>query len=362
MPSEAGYAGLLRELVRRLPLELGNYPYVTARVRAKKALLLSRDTYGRLLQMSIAGIARFLGEGQYGEEMVALGTRYRGVDLIEMATRDNLAKVFTQVIGFSEGPLREMVARFLDRWDVWNVKTILRGKLYGASAAEILEDVIPAGTFSKAFLERLVALEDLEDIVEALQDTPYGPPLVGLPASLAAVPSLAPFEDVLDRAYYENLLAAVPPAAPAMKLFHNFIRVEIDVVNVKTLLRVRGLEEVHGRPLFIRNGRTFSVDALREMARLELPDLVERLRKAPFGPEVEPHLGRDPPRLDLGIRAMERWHLNAAARGSNLYPLSVIPVLDFLIAKTKEVENLRIVARGKAAGLEVERIRELLVV
>jgi V/A-type H+-transporting ATPase subunit C len=361
MALREAYRGLFRRLRDKIPIELGNYPYVTARVKAKKALLLPRDTYEKMLQMSIPEIARLLGEGEYKEEIVALGTRYTGVDLVEMATRNNLARVFTQIIEFSEGPLKEMIARFLDRWDVWNIKTILRGKFYGASQEEIVEDIIPAGSFSREFLERLVMMDTVDEIVEALEGTIYGQALLGLPATLEGARTLAPYEDVLDRVYYEYLLEAVPPSSEPTKLFHSFVRMEIDVVNVKTLLRFRGIEEIMERQIFIKRGLHFSMDELRGMVRLELPELRQRLSKEPFYADLAPYLEEGEERLSLGIRAMEKWLLSQAARGANLHPLSVLPVLDYIIAKTKEVENLRIIARGKARGLNVDLIREMLV-
>lgn len=357
-----GYRSLLRRARSRLPVEWGNFPYVTARVKAKKALLLPKDAYPKLLQMSIPEIARSLGEGQYKEEVVSLASRYDGVDLVERATRANLARIFSQIIGFSEGRLREMIARFLDRWDVWNVKTILRGRFYGAAEEEIAEDLMPAGTLSRAFLENLVTMEEVSHIVEALADTPYGPVLVGLPAGLEDVRSLAPYEDLLDRVYYEALLDAVPPAPEPQRLFHNFVRMEIDVVNTKTLLRIRGLEEVAERGVFIRGGLTFSAQEMRDLVHLELPALVERLRRAPFHEDLAPHLQEGEVRLAQGTRALEKWLLAQAATGANLHPLSVLPVLDYLVAKTREVENLRIIARGKAHGLERDVIKDMLVV
>jgi V/A-type H+-transporting ATPase subunit C len=362
MAVRKAYRSLFRRIRDRIPLELGNYPYVTARVKAKKALLLPTDTYEKMLQMSIPEIARLLGEGEYREEIVALGTRYSGVDLVEMATRNNLAKVFTQIIEFSEGHLREMIARFLDRWDVWNIKTILRGKFYGASPEEIMEDIIPAGSFSREFLERLVMTETVDEILEALEGTIYGQTLLGLPATLEEARTLAPYEDILDRVYYEYLLEVVPPSSEPTRLFHNFVRMEIDVVNVKTLLRVRGMEDIVERQIFVRNGLRFSADELREMVRLELPALLQRLSKAPFYADLAPYLQEGEERLSLGIRAMEKWLLGQAAKGANLHPLSVLPVLDYIVAKTKEVENLRIIARGKASGLSVDLIREMLVI
>ena len=43
----------------------GNYAYVTARVRAKKNLLVSPDQYPKLLARDASEIARTLQEGQY---------------------------------------------------------------------------------------------------------------------------------------------------------------------------------------------------------------------------------------------------------------------------------------------------------
>ncbi len=343
-------------------MEWGNYPYVTARVKAKKALLLPKDAYAKLLQMSIPEIARFLGEGQYKEEMVTLGARYDGVELLERATRSNLSRIFTQIIEFSEGRLREMVARFLDRWDVWNIKTILRGRFYGALEEEIVENLLPAGSLSRRFLESLVAMEEVSDVVNALAETLYGPVLVGLPTGLEEVRSMGPYEDLLDKVYYETLLAAVPPTPEPQRLFHNFVRMEIDVVNTKTLLRIRGLEEVAKRGIFIRGGLTFTAEEMREMVSMELPTLLDRLRRAPFYEELAPHLQEEELRLVQGTRAMERWLLSQAAKGANLHPLSILPVLDYLVAKTREVENLGIIARGKAHGLARNVIKDMLVV
>ncbi|MFQ6059692.1 MAG: V-type ATPase subunit [Thermoplasmata archaeon] len=164
---------ILDRIRSTIPVETGNYPYVCARVKAKKRLLLGPDVYARFLQMDISGIARSIGEGQYAEEILNLGTKYSGADLIEMATRNNLAKVFTQILEFSEGHLRTMISRYLDRWDVWNIKSILRGKFCDATKEEIFETLIPAGSFTVGFLESLLEKETVDEIVEGLKGTIY---------------------------------------------------------------------------------------------------------------------------------------------------------------------------------------------
>ncbi|HSA35426.1 MAG TPA: V-type ATPase subunit, partial [Methanomassiliicoccales archaeon] len=87
----------------------GNYSYVTARVKAKKSLLISKDNYPKLLLMDLNEIGRFLGETQYKVEMTELATKYDGVNLIELGTSKNLARVFTDILEYSKGDLREML-------------------------------------------------------------------------------------------------------------------------------------------------------------------------------------------------------------------------------------------------------------
>ncbi|HOK28519.1 MAG TPA: hypothetical protein PLI21_05795, partial [Methanomassiliicoccaceae archaeon] len=50
----------------------GNYPYATARVKAKKSHLLTQDNYPKLLMMDLNEISRFMGETQNKTEMAEL--------------------------------------------------------------------------------------------------------------------------------------------------------------------------------------------------------------------------------------------------------------------------------------------------
>lgn len=353
-----------RELVLdRIPYESGNYPYVTARVKAKKAYLYPSDTYAKLLQMEIPQIARFLGEGVYKEEIVALGARVRGVDLIERATADNLAKVFTQIIEMSEGGLREMVALYLGRWDVSNIKTILRGKLYGATAAEILEDLVAAGSLDASFLQALVGKETVEEVFAALEGTIYAEARRQMGEPFDPAKHLAGYEDALSHVYYRRLLASIRPSTDASRLFLEFMRREIDILNLKTLLRVWKAKATFDRPIFLDGGIELKPEALRGMVTLDANALLGRLTRTSLYEDAGAALREMEAKGVASVeRILEKVHLKSASRYSHIHPLSVLPVLDFLASKTREVENLRIVARGKEHGLPTDAIRELLVI
>jgi V/A-type H+-transporting ATPase subunit C len=65
--------------------------------------------------------------------------------------------------------------------------------------------------------------------------------------------------------------------------------------------------------------------------------------------------------LNEVLRSLEKHVLKEASRYANLHPLSILPVLDFMIAKKNEVDNIRIIARGKESDLENTVIKNLLV-
>ena len=60
-------------------------------------------------------------------------------------------------------------------------------------------------------------------------------------------------------------------------------------------------------------------------------------------------------------RALEAALLEYSSKLSNRYPLSVCPVISYILAKEREVRNVRAIARGREAGLPVEEIEEELV-
>ena len=356
-------ARYIRRFTRWIPIESGNYPYVTARVRAKKAALLSADTYERMLQMEIPQIARVLGEGAYKAEILALATKTTGVDLIELATSRNLAAVFTQIIGFSEGELRQMIAWYLDRFDVQNVKTIVRGKLFGASAAEIQEDIVAAGSMRESLLFSLIELPTLDDVFDRLEGTIYAQALEGPGKKPSEIQKWNEWEDRVTKLYYANVLAVVPERTEGTRLMREFVRREIDIVNLKTLLRLWASKATLPYDAFIDGGLELPKDDLAEMLTLDANGLTARLREYLLTEELSTRL-KDLQALGVGqlVRSDEKIHLLEAGRYAHVHPLSVLPILDYIVHKDREVQNLRIIARGKESALPSDVIRDLLVV
>jgi len=339
---------------------------VTARVKAKKSLLISKDNYPKLMLMDLNEIGRFLGETQYQVEMTELATRYDGVNLIELGTSKNLARVFTDILNYSKGDLRNMLERYLLRWDIWNIKTVLRGKYYGASTEDILEDIVAAGKYAEGFINVLISLEDVEAVLKELKNKEGLVIPDEIVKEYQETKTLAPIEDYLDRLYYDEVLACVKCRGKAERLFKQFLRKEVDVTNLMTLLKLKkeGLSPEHPEKYFIDGGEELQIKTLVELSKAESMDrLASGLTKFSFYADIKDALEehKQTGSLSLVSLAMQRHLLRSSEKFSHIYPLSVLPIMDYMLRKKQEVDNIRIIARCKESDLGPDQIKKLLV-
>ncbi|HVM45612.1 MAG TPA: V-type ATPase subunit, partial [Candidatus Thermoplasmatota archaeon] len=308
----------------------GNYAYVTARVRAKKTQLLGADQYPKLLARDASDIARTLQEGVYKAEIDELAARYRGAELVERATRLNLGRTYAQILGFATGQLQATIAAYLGRYDVYNVKTVLRGKFSRASPEDILDETVPAGSLAPR-LPELARLERIDDVVAALRGTPFHRVLVEHTEG-RQLANLIEVENALDREYYALLLAVTEERGAAGRAFVGWIRNEIDVLNLKTLFRLRFAGVTDWEPYFLPGGIDVSREAAGRIVRGTDDEVVAEVGQLDVAAEVV-----DATRASLAAgnlsavaTALEKELIRDAANFSHRAPLSVLPVVDFI--------------------------------
>ncbi|MFB6120066.1 MAG: V-type ATP synthase subunit C [Halobacteriaceae archaeon] len=345
--------------------EAANYEYVTARVRHRRASLFAPEDYRKLLRMGPGEIARFMEETEYEDEINALGSRHSGVDLVEYALNRNLARHFDDLLRWSQGELYARIARYLRKFDAWNVKTVLRGIYSGAEPETIEDDLIRAGELGDQLLDRLTQVQDVEEAVELLDGTLFGDSLADAFEDYEDSGLLVPLENAVDRAYYEGLLEGVEDhtADRATQLYVEFLEAEIDFRNVRNALRLaRSGADIDPAEYYIEGGQLFDAADLQRLAGNE-DELVEYLRDSTYGDELSAPLDdlAEAESLTSFERALEEALLEYSEHLSYQFPLSVCPVLAFVLAKEREVDNVRAIARGREAGLSEDEIEDELV-
>lgn len=336
-----------------------NYAYTIPRVRAMKSKLLPKETYPRLMNMSIDEITRFIGESGYKEDVDELALKYEGVDLIEHALNRNLSVTFRKLLNISDGEVNFLIAEYLKEYDIWNIKTILRGKYCRASTEEILEALVAGGTLTYTFLSGLAGKET-EDVISAFEGTEYYPILKSYNGT-----NLSDIENQLDKLYYAGLFAVAGGSkSKDRKLFAKFIRAGIDIKNLMILFRLKkaGITDPQMMNLMIDGGLEIEQKDIQRLMPLPFEEFIEELDKYSYWKEISDVVSPGMQSLiDVETR-LKKYRLKSAASFSHVYPLSIVPIMDYMLTKQNEVNNLRIIVRGKEANLSDEIIREQLVI
>jgi V/A-type H+/Na+-transporting ATPase subunit C len=343
----------------------GNYPYVCARVRAKRASLLPTDVYRKLLLMDTHQITRFLGESPYKKEITELGLQAIGFQLIDLALNKNIAEVYQQILGYSDGDLRTLLSAYLQREDIWNIKTILRGKSYNAKPEEIMKAIRSSGKYPEEYWHSIIQQsKTVAEAIELFKGNQYYDTINTFKDDWGPHPNIC--ENRLEQAYYQTLLSSIPARSEPNRLFLEFIQEEIDIVNIKTLLMTKyeSVEPATIASMILAGGNIPEKTMQRMINAVDFKQFLEELPTIPEFQTIREEIGSIERTNSLGhlIRVLEKNHLTKATKKSYLHPLSVLPILDYFIRKRIEVENLRILARAKEKGLPEETIKELLVI
>ena len=340
------------------------YIYVCTRMRVRKAKLIPREEYQRMLNMGLSEITRIIGESEYKQEIDELGTTFKGIDLIEVALSWNLAKEYQKIQEITPGNLKQFTQAYLRRWDIQNVLTILRGRMQGAKTGKIKEILVPAGSLDTTALDRLLGEENPERVIEALKGHHMYPVLAREFPYAKESGSFSRMENELFKQFYSEIIAEAESGIKGGNQFLDFIRLDIDVKNLKTLFRLRAdAFQEDAREMHIPGGALsateFSnlnlikdqgefIDTLKGLYRQKsLLSLLDEIREEKTIRDAEIRLTR------VQLEQMERM--------SKRNPISIHPILVYLEKKKYEVFNLRALARGKESKLPSEKIVDYLV-
>jgi V/A-type H+-transporting ATPase subunit C len=319
-----------------------------ARVSAKRAKLLDRNDYDELLKMQPNQIAKRLEEGEYRDEIDQLGTRYEGVELVELALNQNLSNTMQHLTSIAPKTLQRVMTTYLRRYDIMTLKRLLRWKK-GNEKNSIRDLLVPVSGYSIEELEEL-GEKTFEEIVGSIQfdsDVDYQEHLEG-------AETLPEIEQALDKAYYRELrhLAKQVRSTP----FSQFIQDELEHENLRTALRLKKYDfdrsEIENN--MVNGPATGLVNDVIDANSLE-----EAIKAVNDSGRVENRQER----LEDLEHELENQRLRSATRMLHTKPLSETSILGYLIAKVIEVRNLRMLIRAKETQIQnPETIRKNLVI
>ncbi|MDO8740495.1 MAG: ATP synthase A1 subunit C [Candidatus Woesearchaeota archaeon] len=346
-------------------IRLGSYPYTYVRVVVMRALLLKKEDYHKLMKMELDEIARFLEDTNYKSEINALAAKYSEADLLEHALNKSLVNTLAKLKRISPNELDLLINAYLKRNDIFNIKTILRGKYVKAGEDEIGALLLPTGSLSYTQLINLMKLATIEDVLKNAGMIPFDE-LKEAVESYKNENTLAMIEAALDRSYYNELLQFTKRLSRQEKLFREFIEGEIEILNIMTILRLKreNLDSNSIKKYLFFSGKKDKDSELMKLLNAEdLDELLKLLEKKQYGAIIKDGLkilNEKGTIIDLEI-GLYKFLLKKSMLLQHQHPLSVDVILGYMFAKEIEVRNLKTIIKGKQLNMDETFIENQLV-
>jgi ATP synthase A1 C subunit len=347
------------------------YAYIGARIRGKKASLLTRQDYAKLLVGNIESLYKLLQETPYGDEISKVSPSDFNSSTFEIAAKKIFLETVEDILDDSPPSQKEIISQVLKKFEASNIKTLLRSKFVKMATEEALRYIAPVGTFDSGRCKSLYeAAETVEDLVGLLSDSEYGKILADSMGERVRWGGTLPLESALDKYAYGNLWSSVNQLKGvakriAIELFGN----EIDISNLKTIARCvsLGLSGPDTMRYIIPIYFNLSEKIVEESASsTDVEEGLEKLAVGPYRDVITSSLrefrsSRSLATLEISL---DRFLLGLNEKLLLRYPSSfhLGLALVFLNLKWNELRNLRTLIKGVEEGLPSDRIQAFLIV
>jgi V/A-type H+-transporting ATPase subunit C len=354
---------------------MSDYAYSNARIRAMQGRLLGRPQYESLLhQETLEGLVETLKTSPYARTLEHTVTGFQPPQLsqmivrIEETLRRDLAQNLSTVRRFFSNRARARLDALFLRWDVYNLKTVLRGKRAAAPVEDIVATAFPVGILDDiavAELARVPTMQAVADLLETWRLPLAGPVRTGL-NQLGETDSLQPLESELDRFAVMHTFRLVADGDDNDQTVLGYLRFLVDKTNLLTALRYLAersvLSRIEAGRHFLKGGGRFTRSDYEAVAGArDLRDGFARLAATPYGWLTDAFADKDTIALPFVERRLDRAAMHKAVGLSRPDPLGIGLAISYIEQKTNEVRNIRMILRGKALGMQNEQIEEWLI-
>ncbi len=331
------------------------YAYLHGRTSVMAARLFSAPQFESLIQLplgqegevlQVAGITKF----QPGETTISPRSREQRLITILL---DELV-ILTRAVSGGE---RDFFIYWAYRFELSNLKTLLRGKLSGQDAATIREEFVDMGPFARMPIEELLRTEDVAELLRQLEGTPFAD--IARQARRIFEERHEPFslDAVIDRQYFSGLAKrARGIRGGASGRLRALIGSIIDRLNLLWLLRYRfayGLSPAETYYLLIPSTYRLSSRDLQALSQLgSFEEVIAHLPR-PFSEWLA---GAPSTTQVTYILERESWRLAESVLRRSAFNLA--RAFAYLILRERDLRRVRAVIKGKRLKIASELIRD----
>lgn len=337
--------------------------YVVVRVHARMPDLLSEKEMIELAQSeNIHELLNKLKETTYDEIKLETEERVRAPIILERIFYNKFMQRIQQIVKLTPTKMGGFLRVYYDtRFEITNIKRILRGKFSGVPEQEIKLNLIPMQPYMAPNHEKLVEIETLEEVVKALSNTPYSSLNERL-RIYQELDSLWPLELALNSIYAETILQSVRVLPKtAKRSIERIVRLETDVENILFAIKQReqsGNQMEQFQEIFPVTFR-ISTNQLTEIASTSNIHHTLISLQEPYREIISPILTGDAALVRTALRK-NKYEIAKSAKASDEFGFNMI--FAYLIYCELEKDNLVGLVWGKAQELSSEELLKYVVI
>lgn len=343
-------------------LKVKKYSFINAKIRGMKSHLFGEDKYRQLMGTTqLDAFVKALMETGYSDELLEININETEITDVTKALDKNLIAAYETILKFFNYRNESaFIAYLVSRFEVENLKVIIRGKFKGLSAILINDSMISIDGLSKIDYDRLINSKDIEEFVSSLGNTRYGSSLKQALPLFMKEKRTALLERPLEESYYLSMFEALKSLTKNDSgIIKRYLGTVVDCFNIMVILRHRIYYNVPTevvRSMIIPMRFRLTIDDAKSLSQATEENYRELFEKTYYGKEVEEYV--DLPGLEMELNGIMADAAHKALSGS---PFNIGTIIGFLALKELEVSNLKCIAEGKRHHLAEGEIKESLV-
>jgi len=343
-----------------------SYEYLNPRVRYLKAKLLGPEQFAQLLELkSLDEFINYLAETDYAQDIEKSSVEYSGYPLVEDALIRHAQRLLSHLYEIAIGEAKTLIRILLERFEVFNLKTILRGFHIGTEPEETQRSLLPTILYPTAFYMELLKRDGIAGVIDYLLavGNRFYKPLSKAYPEYEASGKLALLELALDSFYFHSSRRTLQDmASESAAEVRRMLGTEVDILNLVYALRVieAGVESEEKYRYILPGGERLSEELVRSL--LGSPDKSSFMHKLSetYYHKALGELGEEITANELQERLENFLYLeNCRFDPGRLFDIHLSAV--FIWRLNVEVTNLRVIASGLWRGASRRAVQERLI-
>jgi len=332
------------------------YAYPNAKIRAMKGLLLSEETFQALLQtQTFEDMVHVLQTTSYAEAIRLANPAALTMPAFTTILYKQLFHDYEKTIAALHGVLQDFFILFYQKYQLINLKTILRGNFSHTPTHATAALLLPSSRHTLFDQAALLQIQNITQTIEKLQGSFFEYPLNRALHRFETEQEFFPLEMALDLHYHQTLWEKVEKLSGLeKKMAADILGRWTDILNICWIIRFKeqyhfAVEEILNYT--IHHGYAFNLAKRRQLAEAaNVEEILAALRNSPYGKELADDLPLNTLHIHLYRQLVKQLRKFFAGD-----PFQIGSILGYLLLKEIEVLDLITLAEAKRYGFSAEQ-------